>query len=185
MEFNFKTHAKIDVSNIKRKVLEYTQAEWDDYDFRQKNFYVHKQTKTIPLYWDEKLIFYKVSANPKRYSEADKYDLELQKISSVLTNQLGPGFMATAMLINLPSKKIITTHKDVGNFFKDVNRIHIPIVTAPECLFIIDGEKRNLKEGEVVEIDNNNKFHSVENNSDVDRVHLLIDWLRDDIQHKI
>jgi aspartyl/asparaginyl beta-hydroxylase (cupin superfamily) len=43
-----------------------------------------------------------------------------------------------------------------------------------------------LQEGEVVEIDNNDKYHSVENNSDIDRVHLLIDWLDkdNDLQHK-
>lgn len=179
MNFNFKTYARIDVSNIKRKVLEYKKENWDSYDFRQKKFDVHKQTKTIPLYWDEKL-----KATPHRYDEADKYDLELQMISSILTDKLGPGFIATAMLINLPSKKVITRHKDMADFFQAINRIHIPIITAPECIFEIDGENRNLKEGEIVEIDNNGKFHSVQNNSDIDRVHLLIDWLRDDIQYK-
>lgn len=181
MEFNFKTHAYIDVSSIKSKALEYTEDNWNSYDFRQKTFDVHKQTKTIPLIWDEK-----VTGNPKTYDESKKYKNELLIVNSLLTNKIGPGIMATAMLINLPSKKIISRHKDIGDFFAAIHRIHIPIVTAPECVFTIDEEKRNLQEGEVVEIDNNDKYHSVENNSDIDRVHLLIDWLDkdNDLQHK-
>ena len=179
MEFNFKTYAYIDISSIKTKALQYTKEDWDSYDYRQKTFDVHKQTKTIPLLWDEK-----VQGRPKVYDEYKKYQKELDIIKSLLTKKIGQGFIATAMLINLPSKKVISTHKDVGKFFMDVNRIHIPIVTASECFFEIDGEKRNLKEGEVVEIDNNDKYHSVENNSDIDRIHLLVDWLRNDIQHK-
>jgi len=179
MTFNFKTYAYIDVSSIKDKALRYTEDNWNSYDFRQKTFDVHKQTKTIPLIWDEK-----VSGSPKTYDEAKKYNTELNIIYSLLTNKIGPGAIATAMLINLPSKKIITRHVDIGEFFNDVNRIHIPIVTAPECIFKIEDEEKNLQEGEVVEIDNNNKYHSVENNSNIDRIHLLIDWLKNDIQHK-
>tara|TARA_R100000908_G_scaffold16199_3_gene6125 strand:+ start:2797 stop:3345 length:549 start_codon:yes stop_codon:yes gene_type:complete len=181
MKFNFKTHAYIDVSSIKRKALEYTKDNWDSYDYRQKTFDVHKQTKTIPLLWDEK-----VQGRPKSYNEINKYQKELLMIHTLLTNKIGLGYMATAMLINLPSKKIISRHKDVGYFFAAIHRIHIPIVTDPKCIFTIEEEKRNLQEGEVVEIDNNDKYHSVENNSDIDRIHLLIDWLDkdNDLQHK-
>lgn len=68
MKFNFKTHAYIDISSIKNKSLEYTKEDWDSYDYRQKNFEVHKQTKTIPLIWDEKL-----KAKPKIYNESNKF----------------------------------------------------------------------------------------------------------------
>lgn len=181
MEFNFKTHAFIDVSSIKSKALEYTKEDWDSYDYRQKTFNVHKQTKTIPLIWDEKL-----KAKPKIYNESTKFKKELHIINTLLTNKIGPGDLATAMLINLPAKKQISRHIDSAKFFKAIHRIHIPIVTAPECVFEINGEIKNIKEGEVVEIDNDNKYHSVQNNSDIDRIHLLVDWLDkdNDFQHE-
>jgi len=181
MEFNFKTYAFIDISSIKSKALEYTKENWDNYDYRQKTFDVHKQTKTIPLIWDEK-----VQGNPKIYNESDKFKKELDIIHTLLTNKIGPGVIATAMLINLPAKKQIFRHIDSVKFFKAIHRIHIPIVTAPECFFEIDGEIKNIKEGEVVEIDNNNKYHSVQNHSDIDRIHLLVDWFHkdNDFQHQ-
>jgi hypothetical protein len=34
-----------------------------------------------------------------------------------------------------------------------------------------------MKEGEIWEVNNDKKKHSVHNNGDEDRVHLLIDWV--------
>ena len=53
-------------------------------------------------------------------------------------------------------------------------RTHIPIITNSEVTFTVGGETKFLKEGEIWEI-NNTKEHSVDNNSDIDRIHLLID----------
>jgi hypothetical protein len=33
-----------------------------------------------------------------------------------------------------------------------------------------------MKEGEIWEINNDDKYHSVENRGETDRIHLLIDW---------
>jgi len=33
------------------------------------------------------------------------------------------------------------------------------------------------KEREIFEIDNSHKLHFVHNNSEIDRIHLLVDWL--------
>jgi len=38
-------------------------------------------------------------------------------------------------------------------------------------------EKINLKKGEMWEINNSKKIHSVANNSKSNRVHLIIDWI--------
>ena len=53
-------------------------------------------------------------------------------------------------------------------------RHHVPIITSEQTLFGVGTEKINMLEGECWEI-NNTRFHSVENDSDIDRVHLLID----------
>ena len=56
------------------------------------------------------------------------------------------------------------------------HRIHIPIITNDQVIFHIDKIPFFLEEGKVYEI-NNQKLHSVENNSNFDRVHLIIDIL--------
>jgi hypothetical protein len=49
-------------------------------------------------------------------------------------------------------------------------------VTNEKCIFEVDNEEINMKMGEIWEIDNFNKEHSVVNNGDMDRIHLIVDW---------
>lgn len=58
-------------------------------------------------------------------------------------------------------------------------RLHIPIVTNPDFVFIIDGESFHFPVGGCWYV---NTFleHSVENNGTTDRVHLVIDCLVND-----
>jgi hypothetical protein len=95
---------------------------------------------------------------------------------------LGDGKIEIALLINLPKNKKILPHIDSGNehFFK-TKRIHVPITTNDKCNFIVGDEIVQMKQGEIWEIDNANKVHSVINNGDTDRIHLLIDYK---ISHK-
>jgi aspartyl/asparaginyl beta-hydroxylase (cupin superfamily) len=65
---------------------------------------------------------------------------------------------------------------DSGYSLESCNRIHIPIITNNEVYFTVGGERKNLKDGEMWQINNNNKMHSVENNSNQDRIHLITDW---------
>lgn len=165
--FNFKFYGSVDVKQIQEKTI---GLDWDSYDFRQKAYTVHSRTKTVPLIWDEK-------KQGKVYW--DTYQLfkeDLTKIENFLNENLGQGEIETAILINLPSKKNIDRHYDKGVYFQSFNRIHIPIITNEKCLFEIDGEVKNLKEGEVWEINNDAKPHSVENQGDEDRIHLLLDY---------
>jgi len=83
------------------------------------------------------------------------------------------------MLINLPSRTVIKPHVDnYDPYFDLVKRTHLAVVTDDEVIFTVGGEEKNIKEGEIFEIDNSNKLHSVINNSEeIDRVHLLADWL--------
>ena len=57
------------------------------------------------------------------------------------------------------------------------HRIHVPIKTNKNVLFSVDGEKRELNQGEIIEI-NNLKDHFVENNDpNEDRIHLIMDFV--------
>ena len=175
--------------DLKQIVSKYTHEDWGKYDYRQNTFDVHKATKTIPLIWNEIDKDNKRNTNIdklKFWPEADKYKKDLENLKEILLKKYGPGFISTALLINLPSRSVIHPHIDnYDPYFAMVNRVHLPIVTDDEVLFYVGGEERHLKEGEMFEINNHNDLHWVRNNSQIDRIHLLIDWLALDNDPKI
>jgi hypothetical protein len=71
-----------------------------------------------------------------------------------------------------PNSKV-GTHSDGGDFLESCHRIHIPIVTTPECKYIIDGVEYHWECGKVYEFDNT-RPHGVDNRSATWRTHLMI-----------
>ena len=64
-------------------------------------------------------------------------------------------------------------HRDSGSFLEKCHRIHIPIVTHPDCKYIIQNIAYHWKCGKVYEFDNT-RPHGVDNRSDIWRTHLMI-----------
>lgn len=79
-----------------------------------------------------------------------------------------------AVLVNLPAGKDIPKHLDAGDSLMYAHRCHIPIITNNDVLFTVDNETIVMKQGEIYEI-NNSKLHSVNNNGNTDRYHLIVD----------
>jgi hypothetical protein len=170
---NYRLIGEIDVSSIEKK-LDLVKGRWDEYDYRQKRYKDHASTKSVPLIFSEKLI---------KREEHILYVIfkdDILLIENYLRDKLcATGGLISAVLILLPSKESIKRHKDanpMGERFNRCHRIHIPIMTNHDCLFEIDNEYKNLKSGEVWEISNVTKYHSVSNSGDTDRIHLLLDW---------
>ena len=170
MNYNFKYYGQIDVSNISNLITN-TQLNWDEYTYRQTDRYGQSDTKTIPLLWSENFV------NNTTWKFYEIFQNSLIEIENNLISLLGDGKIEIALLINLPKNKKILPHIDSGSihFFK-TKRIHIPITTNNNCNFIVGDEMVQMKKGEIWEIDNANKVHSVINNGDTDRIHLLIDY---------
>ena len=49
---NFKLIATAQIRPFKNKVKSFSQDDWDEFDFRQKSYKVHRNTETIPLIFD-------------------------------------------------------------------------------------------------------------------------------------
>ena len=80
----------------------------------------------------------------------------------------------------LPPGKKIGEHTDKGfNWNVGMVRLHIPIVTHPDVIFEIGGERCQWKPGEFW-FGDFNQPHWLHNQSDVVRVHLVIDCFVDD-----
>jgi|694.fasta_scaffold01463_19 hypothetical protein len=175
MNYNFKYYGQLDISNIGDLILN-TELNWDEYTFRQTDRYGQADTKTIPLIWSEDFL------ENTTWKSYEIFKDSLIEIENNLIQLLGEGKIEVALLINLPKNKKILPHIDSGDehFFK-TKRIHIPITTNDKCNFIVGGETVQMKQGEIWEIDNAYKVHSVNNNGKTDRIHLLIDY---QISHK-
>ena len=76
--------------------------------------------------------------------------------------------------MNLRAGKDIPKHLDAGDILMYAHRCHIPIITNNDVLFTVDNETIIMKQGEIYEI-NNSKLHSVNNNGNTNRYHLIVD----------
>jgi quercetin dioxygenase-like cupin family protein len=83
-------------------------------------------------------------------------------------------------LLKLNAGAIIKEHRDADLCFeKGEIRLHIPVTTHPNVEFYLDQERMHLREGECWYM-NFNLPHTISNNSDIDRVHLVIDAVVND-----
>ena len=172
---NFNYIGKIKINNIKNIVNSFNNKLWNNFSFRQKTFEVHKETKTIPLIFDTDFRL----KDPTYLNEYEIFKNEFKLLKNKLTKIYGKGFIIRAILVMLKSNSKIDRHIDSGESLSVCHRVHIPIITNKNVLFEIDNEIKNLKEGEMWEINNSEKIHSVVNNSDTDRIHLIVDWIND------
>src|SRR6266550_7661021 len=78
-------------------------------------------------------------------------------------------------ILFLPPQGHIKDHFDFHTSFQfGLLRLHLPIVTHPDVVFIIDGKRMDWKAGELWYGDFS-KIHSVKNDSQIVRVHMVID----------
>ncbi len=83
--------------------------------------------------------------------------------------------LTSVRLLKLKARSNIREHRDYKLGFEDGEmRLHVPVVTNPAVAFFVNGERVPMREGETWYV-NVNLPHRVDNESDTDRVHLVID----------
>lgn len=83
-------------------------------------------------------------------------------------------------LLRLAAGTRVRMHVDDGlGYDFGMVRIHIPIVTNPDVRFVLAGTRLKLEEGAAWYVDTSYP-HSVANDGDADRVHLVLDCIVDD-----
>lgn len=177
MEINqpFEFYGKFNVENIKN-ILHSRNLDWDIFDLRQRACTDMVHTKTIPIIYDEN--FFSTNYEPVYTENFQLFEEELSKISElILTKTKQRGYLLRAILVKLLKKNSIPSHVDTANeTFRYCRRIHIPIITNENCFFTVGNMTINMKEGEVWEMNNDKLAHSVVNDGEEDRIHLIIDW---------
>ena len=145
---------------------------WDVDTSRQNEHHVHRFTKTIPLIFDKDFR----SENPSHLKDFKKVKNSIETLTDILKETYGDGFLIRAILVKLNKNSSIDTHIDTGASLTSCKRVHIPIVTNKDVKFVVAGEEVNMARGEMWEINNSGKQHSVSNRGDYDRIHLILDW---------
>jgi hypothetical protein len=163
---------EVDLDFIKRKLAKLPERVWHQ-SGREKTYEAHKQTNALLLIHDEDFRHY----NPTYHDLYGEFRRELKPVFDFIADYFGKdGYVVRVLFARLARHGKIGSHTDGLYSLLKCHRIHIPIVTNDQVVFTIGGEQKVLGEGEMWEI-NNATLHAVDNNSDQDRIHLIIDWV--------
>jgi hypothetical protein len=175
MSFNFDYIGYFDVSEMKDKLASVEEGIWLENTIRQSTYDVHKHTETVELIWDIDSIY--VDRKGKVHSNFYKFNIQalLDGLQPIYEAKYGKGEFIRVLLVKLKKQSMIEPHVDNTDSLETCKRTHIALITNPEVIFKVGGEEKYMQEGEIWEINNQNT-HSVENNSDLDRIHFIMDF---------
>ena len=169
----------IDSTILREAILDQEDVAWNEDQSRQKNYYMHDQTRSIvllsmdPSKWPDPC----VSKGPGWERLADVAVPVMQEI--IKKHYLVGGEVIRAMAARLIAGANIKAHSDGHESFRSGHRIHVPITTNPKVWFTIDGRPYQFKVGQVYEL-NNQKQHSVVNKGAEDRITFIFDYIPPD-----
>lgn len=176
MDFNYRYVGFCDIMFLKDVLSNVDDSLWFQNTYRQDTYDEHKHTEFIELIWDNN----SVKNNTKGKISPNYYNFNIDRFFSEIKpfyeKIYGEGDFMRAVLIKLKKQCKIKEHMDTGKSLIQSYRTHIPIVTHENVVFSVDNEKKYMKEGEIWEIANQ-KMHYVENNSEIDRIHLMVDYI--------
>ena len=172
---NFIFLGNYNTENWMNKLNTLTDEDWNAYTFRQDEYEVHSQTKTIPILYDESYSAF-IGKRSKFY---DMFESDVDELNKLYHTILGEGDIIRIEIVNIPPHSEVPLHIDYGSSLDLHNRTHIPLKTTEGCVFTVGGDSKHLKVGEVWEINNGEQTHGVINNSDVERIHMIVDYKRD------
>ena len=165
-------HSEFDVEAIRNGVERISAAKWLE-SGREKLFDVHKYTHSLQLVHFEDFK-HEQPVYRELYSELRN---ELRPLLDyIATYYQDNGFVVRLLLAKLLAGGNIKRHTDAGYSLLNCHRIHVPLITNGEVVFVIGGEEKIMRVGELWEI-NNGLEHAVINRSREDRIHLIVDWM--------
>jgi quercetin dioxygenase-like cupin family protein len=166
----------VDSAALIQAVLAQEDAAWNEDNYRQETYEVHRQTESIVL------VFVDMDDWPKfEVRKEPGWDRLAAVAFPVMHDIIGRcyppgGTIIRAMAAKLLAGAKITPHVDSHPSFHRSHRIHVPITTNPRVRFMIDGRPHQLKVGQAYEI-NNQKNHSVMNKGTEDRITFIFDYM--------
>ena len=159
------------------KYLGYVDSKkYIDFIKKHVNFSCNNDYGREEFFSECKNFFLLDNFEPKNSESLEIFYNISEDIKNVCTSYYGSGVIERIQFSLVPAKAKIKKHYDYGLQFSLSHRIHLPIITNKNVNFHIYDKIFNFKINQLVEI-NNKKEHYVENNSDTDRIHLIIDFI--------
>lgn len=183
---NFNFVGAVDVSALRQQINTLDEMLWHQDGYRQRQYKIHQQTHTIPLLFDMDGRY----IQPTRQPAFVIFEDNIKPILAAASRHLEPdSYLLRLLLTRLPAGTQIGLHQDKGSTLRFAHRMHVAVITHPDVIFQVGDEQRNLAAGEIWEI-NNCRTHGVTNFSDVNRVHLIMDWVtpslaRQHLRHRL
>jgi hypothetical protein len=182
---NFRRVGGANIDPIKAMLGDVTAEQWEDQGARSQLYEAHRAAQAILLVHDSDfrhinptrqpaLKVFEPVIRPVLGVTADHYDQSPKGME--LVKKFGLGYFIRANLLRLMPGEAIAEHRDMNFSLAHAHRVHVPIITNDEVWFTVGGETLNIPEGEIYEI-NNRRPHSVRNDGDEPRVHLVLDYV--------
>ena len=158
-----------------QRIRDKIEPEWWDHDSRHILYRNHAKTRCIRLRHVTDYDFNNIRLTdfPEK---RETFEPEITELLSLLSSHY-EFCDFTAILLLLPPGATIKPHVDQGRWFRLAHRIHIPIQTNSDVIFSVGTTSVAMQVGIAYEIDNANQIHSVCNNGEINRIHLVVDLL--------
>ena len=167
-----KLNDNFDVAAIRTAVDQIPAARWLE-SGREQLFAVHRDTQSLKLVHFEDYQYEK----PEYLELFSELEDELKPVVDFVASYYqNNGFIVRMILAKLVAGGTIPKHTDAGFSLLNCHRVHLPIITNDDVIFSVGDENKNMRVGELWEI-NNGTTHAVENRSTEDRIHLIVDWM--------
>jgi hypothetical protein len=169
----YKVIGQYNVSSLLEKLNKFSGEDWKLIE-EKKTLFAQEECDSIVLFNlpdHQNKVFNKLIVGKWLFL----FNEEIKSVCDIISETYPNGEPKRIILNNLPAGKVIAEHPDRNYHLETCRRIHLPIITNKKVDFNVDREKIPMTVGVITEI-NNNILHSVQNNSDKDRIHLLIDW---------
>lgn len=181
---NFRRIGSANVELIKNKINELQVGRWENARNR-RHYEAHRAAQSISLVHDSD---YRHVDGTRRAALAE-FEPVIRPVLGITAEffdqspkgmELGPkfglGYFIRAKFARLLPGDTIAEHRDLNFSLAHAHRAHVPIITNDQVWFTVGGETLNIPEGEIYEI-NNRRPHSVRNDGDCPRVHLVLDYV--------
>ncbi|MDH4107975.1 MAG: tetratricopeptide repeat protein [Gammaproteobacteria bacterium] len=165
-------HDGLDIGPLRSRVEQITEEKWRESE-RERLFDVHRDTEALLLVHFEDHKYVEPDYRPLYFDLQDALQPVVDYIARYYQDN---GFVVRLLLAKLKPGGRIPPHTDAGYSLLNCHRIHLPVTTNYGVVFMIGGEARHMRAGELWEI-NNGTVHAVENRGTEDRIHLIVDWV--------
>lgn len=172
---------RVNIEPLAERVLGADDALWDCEDDMRQALTGGRPTQSIFLYYTNALYM----PTDRRITQADVArrggwawfaPVVLPILDEILHLYPPGGIVVRCQIAKLIPGARIARHQDVSPLLRASHRVHLPIITWPEVVFVIDDAPFVFEAGHAFEL-NNQKFHEVRHEGTQDRHHLIFDIL--------